>query len=112
MKNYRPLPDNLTIRKSKIEGLGLFAYRKIPHDTILGMTHYKKVLGHETEDNLIRTPLGGFINHSDTPNCELIDMGRHYVLRTTRFIKRGEELSVTYRWYNPTGEEEWMTLFL
>ncbi len=104
--NYRPLPDNLTIRKSKIEGLGLFAYRKIAHDIVLGMTHWKKDLDNEGEDNLIRTPLGGFINHSKTPNCELIDMGRHYVLRTNRFIKRGEELTVEYRWYNPTGEEE------
>ena len=106
MTNYRPLPDKLTIRKSKIEGLGLFAYRKIPHDTVLGMTHYKKVLGIEGEENLVRTPLGGFINHSDTPNAELIDMGRHYIIRTTRFIKRGEEITVSYRWYNPTVEEE------
>jgi len=106
MKNYRPLPENLTIRKSKIEGLGLFAYRKIPHDTVLGMTHYKKDLDIEGEENLIRTPLGGFINHSEVPNCELIDMGRHYVIKTLKMIKRGEELTVTYRWYNPTTEEE------
>lgn len=106
MKNYRPLPDNLTIRKSKIEGLGLFAYKKIPHDTVLGMTHYKKVLDKEGEENLIRTPLGGFINHSEVPNCELIDMGRHYIIKTLKMLKRGEELTVKYRWYNPTGEEE------
>ena len=107
MTNYRPLPDNLTIRKSKIEGLGLFAYRKIPHDTPLGMTHFKKVLGIEGEENLLRTPLGGFINHSEVPNCELIDMGRYYILKTIRMIKRGEELTVKYRWYDPVkGEEE------
>lgn len=107
MTSYRPLPDDLTIRKSKIEGLGLFAYRKIPHDTVLGMTHYKKTLENEGEANLIRTPLGGFINHSKVPNCELIDMGRHYVVKTLRFIKRGEELTVRYRWYDPVkGEEE------
>ena len=106
MNNYRPLPDKLTIRKSKIEGLGLFAYRRIPHDTVLGMTHYKKDLDIEGEENLIRTPLGGFINHSEVPNCELIDMGRHYVIKTLKMIKRGEELTVTYRWYNPTTEEE------
>ena len=105
MKNYRPLPDNLTIRKSKIEGLGLFAYRKIPHDEILGMTHYKKALGFDNEENLIRTPLGGFINHSETPNCELLETGRHYVLRTLRHIKRGEELTVQYRCYDPREEE-------
>ena len=106
MKNYRPLPDNLTIRKSKIEGLGLFAYRKIPHDTLLGTTHWKIVLGIEGEENLIRTPLGGFINHSETPNCELFDLGKHYVVRTIKHIKRGEELTVQYRWYNPREMEE------
>ena len=100
MKNYRPLPENLTIRKSKIEGLGLFAYRKIPHDTILGMTHYKKVLGHETEDNLIRTPLGGFINHSDNPNCELIDEDDYKKLKTIKKIEMGKELTITYDFKN------------
>ena len=70
------------------------------------MTHYKKDLDIEGEENLIRTPLGGFINHSEVPNCELIDMGRHYVIKTLKMIKRGEELTVTYRWYNPTTEEE------
>jgi hypothetical protein len=33
-------------------------------------------------------------------------MGRHYILKTIKMIKRGEELTVRYRWYNPTGEEE------
>jgi len=106
MTSYRPLPDKLTIRRSKIEGLGLFAYGKIAHDTVLGMTHYKKALDYEGEANLVRTPLGGFINHSEVPNCELIDMGRYYILKTIRMIKRGEELTVRYRWYNPTGEEK------
>ena len=62
-------------------------------------------LGFDNEENLVRTPLGGFINHSEAPNCELLETGRHYVLRTLRHIKRGEELTVQYRWYDPREEE-------
>ena len=38
---YRPLPDNLTIKNSKIEGLGLFATKDIKKDHIFGITHVK-----------------------------------------------------------------------
>tara|TARA_B100001996_G_scaffold381105_1_gene369883 strand:+ start:4281 stop:4595 length:315 start_codon:yes stop_codon:yes gene_type:complete len=100
---YKPLPDNLTIRKSKIEGLGLFANKKISKGTILGTTHWKK----EGELNdLIRTPLGGFINHSEVSNCQLLDIGTHLVLECTKDIKRGEELTLTYQFYSLNGEEE------
>ena len=62
--NYKPLPFYLTIKKSKIHGLGLHSLTKIPKDTTIGMTHI------EIENDLIRTPLGGFVNHSEEPNCE------------------------------------------
>ena len=56
---YRPLPDSLTIKTSKVNGLGLFAKEVIPQATNLGMTHFK--IG----DTIFRTPLGGFINHAN-----------------------------------------------
>mgnify|MGYP003652528202 FL=1 len=37
---YQPLPDSLTIKPSKINGLGLFAIKTIPKNTDLGMTHF------------------------------------------------------------------------
>ena len=37
--NYKPLPFYLTIKKSKIHGLGLYSLTKIPKDTTIGMTH-------------------------------------------------------------------------
>ncbi len=61
---YKPLPFYLTIKKSKIHGLGLYSLAKIPKDTTIGMTHI------EIGNDLIRTPLGGWINHSEDPNCE------------------------------------------
>ena len=62
---YRPLPDCLTIKKSPIEGLGLYATKDIKANTFLGITH---ILDENFENNYIRTPLGGFYNHSNNPN--------------------------------------------
>ena len=36
---YRPLPDELTIKHSPIEGLGLFATQEIKANTFIGITH-------------------------------------------------------------------------
>lgn len=68
-KYYRPLPSNLTIKSSKIEGLGLFAIEDIAGGTDLGLTH---IYNEDYEDNFIRTPLGGFINYKIEPNCAAI----------------------------------------
>ncbi len=67
-KYYRPLPNNVTIKKSGIEGLGLFATEFIDKGTFLGTTH---IYDDRLEDGLIRTPLGGFFNHTENPNIEL-----------------------------------------
>ncbi len=90
---YRPLLRCLTIAKSNIDGLGLFATQRIEKDTGLGITHIKsealqelnnyedaKRLHNErniwvmSDDGLkaslvIATAIGQFMNHSDTPNC-------------------------------------------
>ena len=63
---YKPLPESLTIKQSKVNGLGLFADQQIMQATNLGMTHLK------FNGTIFRTPLGGFINHSNTPNCEKV----------------------------------------
>ena len=104
---YKPLPDSLTIKTSGIECLGLFAKKNIPEGTTLGISHLK------INSMLIRTPLGGFINHSDTPNCT---KSRYFMTNTddvkikhdyTRYdlvaledINEGEELTVKYTFYN------------
>tara|TARA_Y100001970_G_scaffold290372_1_gene423895 strand:+ start:1757 stop:2197 length:441 start_codon:yes stop_codon:yes gene_type:complete len=61
---YRPLPDGLTIKNSPIEGLGLFATVKIKKNTFIGVTHIRD---EQFENKYIRTPLGGFYNHSNDP---------------------------------------------
>ena len=64
---YRPLPEELTIKKSPIEGLGLYATKNIGFNVFVGLTH---ILDERFENNYLRTPLGGFYNHSDNPNVQ------------------------------------------
>lgn len=99
---YRPLPKNLTIKNSKIDGLGLFSTEFIPAGTDLGMTH---IYDERFPDNYIRLPLGGFFNHSTTPNCEIIlstenDIS-HLRLKTLVDINTDVELTAYYTIYQP-----------
>ena len=62
---YRPLPKQLTIKNSPIEGLGLYAVEDIKKNLFIGLTHIRD---EQFENKYIRTPLGGFYNHSHEPN--------------------------------------------
>ena len=96
---YRPLPSYLTIKSSEIEGLGLFTTDDIDNKHVLGISHVYDV---RFQDSFIRTPLGGFFNHSETPNCEVIRDGEYLKLKAIRDIKAGEEITARYTLYNPT----------
>jgi len=99
---YRPLPKYLTIRPSKIEGLGLFTIKPIRDlETSIGVTHVFM----DDKGQVIRTPLGGFINHSDNPNCEVRRMQGTYVnhLFPLRPIKANEEITLKYTMYDING---------
>ena len=120
---YRPLKDVFSVEVSDIEGQGLFAEKEIighpdnpiscyitPEiDIIEGLivpiggavdefiTHYL------VEDNLIRTPIGGFINHSENPNCTLVRVEQEedvydavFYLKPLRLIRVGEEITLNY----------------
>ena len=111
---YKPLPNNLTIHPSTIHDMGIFAKEEISEQTDLAMTHL------ELGKLILRTPLGGFINHSDTPNCikssflltrqqwnhlsnlpdEKYDHNfKQWNLTTIKNIKKGEELTLKYTFY-------------
>lgn len=96
--HYRPLPEGVTIDKSPIEGLGVFATKDIRAGVIgVGWVKHEHFPG-----GYVRTPLGGFINHSDQPNCEKIvheEIGIMW-LSAIRDIYSGEELTVKYTLYN------------
>ena len=94
---YKPLPDFLEVGKSTIEGYGIFANKDIDKDIDLGMSHIKVPI----IQGYVRTPIGGFLNHSDKSNCELIleldwDDYKTYNVYTTNKIYKGEELTLNY----------------
>jgi len=108
------LPSSLTIDKSDIHGLGLFATENIPKDTNLGVAHI--LIPHAEKvfpQSYCRTPLGGFYNHSTTPNCYLeshliyfTDSTSHQRLVTSVLelytmdeIEKGTELTCKYILY-------------
>ena len=73
--------------------------KTIPKGAYLGITHV--AMG----TTVIRTPLGGFINHSEEPNCELndsIQFGGSRMLVSLREISPGEEITLAYKMYDPT----------
>jgi SET domain-containing protein len=95
---YKPLPKNLTIKKSKINGLGVFATEDINNNNVLGVSHIKDS---KAENGYWRTPLGGFINHSTYPNCKKSKnkFTNNLYLTTIKNIKKGEELTIYYTLY-------------
>ena len=98
---YKPLPESVTIKASGIHNLGLFADQNIKQGTNLGITHIK------VADKIIRTPLGGFINHANEPNCTKVELHanghepfrKRWSLVTTQDIKKGEEITLRYTFY-------------
>ena len=99
---YNPLPKELTLGESEIHDIGLFAKEDIKRISELGITHVQVGV------DLYRTPLGGFINHSNTPNCEKIELHadsqepfkKKWNLITRQNIKKGEEITLHYTFYN------------
>ena len=96
---YRPLPSYLTVKPSSIESLGLFAVESIRKSINLGTSHVADV---HFKNGYIRTPLGGFINHSDTPNCRTLLEGRLISIITLTDIIEGQELTLKYTFYDPS----------
>ena len=94
MADYKPLPDNLELRPSEIHGYGVFALENIPAGQMLGLSHIQS-------PELIRTPLGGYINHSMNPNCIRILEGNRWYLQSIQDIEEGEEITLMYKGYKP-----------
>ena len=103
---YRPLPPDVRLGFSNIEGVGVFAKKDIEKGHNFGMSHLK------VGERLIRTPLGGFLYHAEVPNCYKTKLlftnqdnpnasfdYRVWNLIAIDDIKEGEELTVTYTFY-------------
>ena len=111
---YKPLPSGLIIKDSGIQGQGVFTTRNLHVGCDLGESHYRidtsgveSINQEENKNLLIRTPLGGFINHSDTPNCNRSQIRMKpgfdkWNIIVVENIKAGEELTLKYTMYHPT----------
>ena len=101
IKKFQPIPTCLTVKKSKIHGLGLFASKEIKRGVELGISHVKD---DRFLHGYIRTSLGGFFNHSETPNCEALYENDLIKLKTINFIRINEEVTVDYMKHNWIAE--------
>ena len=93
LKTFEPLSSSLTIKNSPIHGLGLFAIAEITSETELGISHVKD---NRFSHGYIRTPLGGFFNHSKKPNCKAVYDGDFIKIFTLKNINCGDEITVDY----------------
>ena len=118
-KNYTPLSHDLFIEESMIDGQGLFSSHDLPKGTDLGISHIEFEKDKMSARELLRTPLGGFINHEPViksenasgelvevsgPNCEKVKQRAdgskiEWRLITRRDIKAGDELTLEYTFY-------------
>ena len=110
---YRPLPNGLYIGVSSIEGQGLYTDRALTKGCQLGESHYRIATNdapskhaEENKTIFIRTPLGGFINHSDKPNCHRSQIRvkpglDKWTITVVEDVSPGDELTLKYTMYDP-----------
>lgn len=101
IQGHRPLPEGVYIASSAIHGMGLFTQKPIKSGYDFGITH---VADDRFPDGYIRTPFGAFINHSYTPNCEVVEVEDTLHIRTIKDIKAEEELTLNYAPYYTEDE--------
>lgn len=102
---YRPVPDNLEVKPSDIDGLGLFATKDIKY---VDFEYYAIANTHIVFHGKVeRIDSGGYINYSENPNCTLLKTRIPYShenckdyyycgIFPLRDIEAGEEITLDY----------------
>lgn len=81
----------ISVGPSKIHGRGVFATGDLPPNTDLGVAQF-------WQDGWQVTNLGAMHNHSSSPSAvNVMTAGRERHLFTSRFVRRGEEITVDFR---------------
>tara|TARA_B100001769_G_scaffold175619_1_gene138522 strand:+ start:391 stop:783 length:393 start_codon:yes stop_codon:yes gene_type:complete len=105
--HYKALPACMEVRNTEESGHGLYATVDIPAGSYLGISHVALSVEQENivKRNYVRTPIGGLINHSETPNCVLLkhpqperpgQLGLVTHMWSIIPIKKGTELTCFY----------------
>lgn len=89
---YKPLKEYLTLKESKIDGIGLFAKTNLEHSVNLGLSHFIY------KEEIKREPFVAFCNHSLNPNLTIVwdDKLKEGYCSTLKDVKEGEELTLNY----------------
>jgi SET domain-containing protein len=93
--------------KSKIHGTGAFAGAELPRDLHLRIPYRQITHAHRNafDGGLLPNEPFCFLNHSQSPNCEVVydvESGKERLyLRVKRKLTPGTELTIDY------GEEYW-----
>lgn len=104
--HYKPLPYGVEIKSIDGSYVGLFATKNIPGGSYLGVSHML-MYDHQTKilgSTVMRSVIGGCVNHSDTPNCaalilpnnEIKEFGVASHMWTIVPIEKGTELTIFY----------------
>ncbi len=118
MSRKRNPTRRFVVRRSSIQGRGVFALRRIPKGTRIieyrgeRVSHREADRRHDAQDDphtmlfivdaktVIDGTSGGnsarWINHSCNPNCEAVDEKKRIYIEAIRQIRAGEELSYDY----------------
>ena len=94
--NYSPIPPELERLKSDIDGEGIFVTDNF--------SKLNNIITHVVVRSLglvSRTPVGGYLNHSENPNCTLIMSDGNYdveiyCIKLLRDVVKEEELTLDY----------------
>ena len=107
---------DVEIRQSSIHGLGVFARNEIEED------HWQYIYGDETDDPPVHQQKYCFVgygcswflpyrpfkylNHSDEPNCVVVDEEGTMIITALHLILPGEELTIDYGYFPVCGSDE------
>lgn len=78
----------LEVKKSDIEGKGLFTKKDIGEGNLIGLAHI---------DNQPTNIIGKYHNHSENPNTKSVRVENKRYLVSVKPIKKGEEITVDYK---------------
>ena len=97
MTDYLPLPDIVTLLKVGDDFI-ISARDYITDNTLVGVAFYQSE-SRMFRKGLIVTPLGGFLGHSENPNCMLITKDKEWILWVIKDIQVHYPLTINKRLY-------------